>query len=347
MRRVIIYIVGVVSLLMVACSSDVTDIDVKGGTAENIYLSAGIETNTSSRVPYELLAPTTDNPLNVNVWATTVRYYYPHEDGVDGSGADGRVALHADAKFQNSTPQLLSKAVYSKENSIPVYFVAFHPQGEWSVNDSKNIASYTFNGSQDVMFASEVSGVYDTDYENSPLLYFRHLNTWLKLEIQAESEEVSIALGELKSITIRSKSKVDVDLRTDFNITTHLTYSEDKNLNFFKPGTNEVFPSTPALIPYSQKEEVGYVLCAPVDASDYDKYGERTTEYVIDIVTANRTLMTVNVDLKSAADTWYDLNTRAKQFTIFLKFNIGNDITVATTINEWKNGGIGSAILDE
>ena len=358
MRNALQYIFLSLLALFVSCSDNGFEHD-NGIVDENskIYLRAATENNSVvvGRAPYELENPTTTNPLYATVWASTVRYKYPNSHNIaggviaDGSGTDGSVALHANARFQSSNPQLLSAAIYNQENTIPVYFVAFHPQAGWLTNAANNSAIFNFDGSQDVMFASEVQGEYATDYDQSPQLLFKHLLTWIKLEVSAESEEVAIAWGKIKNITIRSKCRVEIDLSKAFSINNCVAFSDDAQLNFYAKDTDDDFPgTTPIILPHGALTEVAYVICSPVQATAVDPiFGERTTEYVITVETENRPKTVINVDLKDGVTSWLNESTMGKQFTVALKFKMGNAITVATTIDDWKTAGIGDAVLNE
>lgn len=355
MRFSILYITAGLVALFAACSNEsvepMSNIDEKS----KIYLRAAtsVDGYSESRIPYELENPTTDVPLNAEVWATTTRRVYANEhkeDGsviADGSGPDGKVARHATARFQSSNPQLLNAAIYNKDALIPVYFVAFHPHDNWQSNAANNIATYNFSGYQDVMFADERSGVYATDYSQSPQLLFKHLLTWFKIEIRAENEEVAIAWGDIKSITIKSKSSVSIDLSKVYSVNECVDFTNETSLNFYHTGTDDVYPgTTPLPIPYTGFTEVAYTMCAPVMATT-DDLGDRTTEYVITIETTNRPNVTVNVDLKDGADSWFGGSTMGRMFTLKLNFKMGNTITVAATAQRWKTAGIGNIIIDE
>ena len=156
-----------------------------------IYLRAFLSEIYQTKTPYGGTAPTMDNPLNVDVWASTTDRF----TNENKNGADGTVAIHTQGYFQSGDPQLLSQAIYPvpEEGQIPspVNFVAMHPQSTqnkaWTTPELENegsgsTASYTFSGCEDLMFAPKVSGAYNLDEQGpiptgSPVLEFKHLLT--------------------------------------------------------------------------------------------------------------------------------------------------------------------------
>lgn len=365
---------------LAACNDAGLDTDAPAGRP--IYLRADVDEAPQTRSPYMPLDkddnmldhPTGDYPLLTDVWGSTTPYVFKEETDAsgkpyDGSGADGKVAIHTDAKFQSGNPQLLRSAIYNESTKPTVYFVAFAPMssaGEaWTTTDGTS-ASYTFNGNDDVLFAPQVQGTYAQDFSNSPLLHFRHLLTWIRIEIKAESEAVSNSWGLLKDIKITSKNKVDVNLKanaydadgeyvfSDENI----VFSGETDMNLYQTEeeevyegsgvqmktvfTDKVFPVKEELVPYKALKEVAYVLCSPVTATEttvVDGKDVASAEYTLKIVTEKRNV-NIPIDLHSAAGQPYIGSTRCKQFTILLNFKMGNTVYVATSVSDWKAGGI-------
>ncbi len=316
-------------LLLCLCSCAGHVVPEQADDGSRIWLSAAVETSEATRSPYmpekasdgDSYHPASDNVLSADVWGSTIGYLFKHEidpedgDPYDGNGKDGsddtKVAIHTSASFRSGDPQLLSAAIYGKDGDTapPVYFVAFHPNG-WTTPDGESegeVATYTFDGNDDVMFAPQVSGHYANDYNDSPELYFRHLLTWLRIEMKAENETVSDSWGPLKSITIRSQNTVTVDLTSDaynngeykFEIEgtgkynfDDITFSGETDMNFYqideedvfegnvmtvrKVFTDKVFPGSRDTLmipgPYVATEDVDpvetYVMCAPVNATE-------------------------------------------------------------------------------
>ena len=349
-----------------------------------IYVAASVGGSTMTKAPYMPMdnkghmveTPSPEHPLKTDVWGSTTSYIFTEEfydqektRPWDGSDESGKVAIHTDATFQSGDPQLLRAAIYNKNTKPTVYFVAFSPisQGaeKWVASDDGKSASFVFSGNDDVMFAPQVQGTYATDYSKSPVLSYRHLLTWLRVEMQAESKEVSDSWGAIKSMTIRSNSNVKIDLQKEaynndgtYNFE-NAVFSEETDLNFYKTieeesydgaqvtmkkkFTDEVF--TDIKVPYLKKEELAYVLCAPVVGTDKKVVdGEEidAEEYVITISTDKRNVA-IPVDLRhmvSGVVQPFLGSTRCMQFTLSLNFKMGNTIYLTSSVQDWKVGGL-------
>lgn len=307
-----------------------------------IYLSADTGTVKS---PYTNETPSENSPLNALVCVSTDDFLFP-SDGKDGT-EDGTIGKHIQAQFQSGTSQLINGAYYNRSFPKDVFFTAFHPQSGWTFTDNTS-ASLTFNGSQDVMFAPQVSGKYGND--TPPTLEFHHLLTWLKLEISAESDAVATAWGPLKSITIESSDNVSIDLSKTFSANDVKFSSETVAMNFHKTGSDDLFPDIEdGYTMTTDVKEVGYVMCEPVQAVVKDQYASGTVripEYKITIVSQYRNV-TIDVDLMDGAESYFAENTMGHQFTLSLKFKMGNTIAVSTGITDWQTGGIGIGKIKE
>lgn len=349
-----------------------------------VYIAASVGGSTMTKAPYMPMdnqghmveTPSPEHPLKTDVWGSTFPYIFKEEfydqektRPWDGSDESGKVAIHTDATFQSGDPQLLRAAIYNKNTKPTVYFVAFSPisQGaeKWVASEDGKSASFVFSGNDDVMFAPQVQGTYATDYSKSPVLSYSHLLTWLRVEMQAESKEVSDSWGAIKSMTIRSNRNVKIDLQKEaynndgtYNFE-NVVFSEETDLNFYKTieeesydgaqvtmkkkFTDEVF--TDIKVPYLKKEELAYVLCAPVVGTDKKVVdGEEidAEEYVITISTDKRNVA-IPVDLRhmvSGVVQPFLGSTRCMQFTLSLNFKMGNTIYLTSSVQDWKVGGL-------
>lgn len=349
-----------------------------------VYIAASVGGDSMTKAPYMpknnqghmVETPSPEHPLKTDVWGSTTSYIFTEEfydqektRPWDGSDESGKVAIHTDATFQSGDPQLLRAAIYNKNTKPTVYFVAFSPisQGaeKWVASEDGKSASFVFSGNDDVMFAPQVQGTYATDYSKSPVLSYSHLLTWLRVEMQAESKEVSDSWGAIKSMTIRSNSNVKIDLQKEaynndgtYNFE-NVVFSEETDLNLYKTieeesydgaqvtmkkkFTDEVF--TDIKVPYLKKEELAYVLCAPVVGTDKKVVdGEEidAEEYVVTISTDKRNVA-IPVDLRhmvSGVVQPFLGSTRSMQFTLSLNFKMGNTIYLTSSVQDWKVGGL-------
>ncbi len=360
------YAICGISIFLFSCREEEADICMD--SAQRIYLRATVEnTILMSRAPFSLLAPNEDNLLKAAVWASTTSYKFEHVEGADGSdGSGGMVALHTKANFSNGTEQLLNDAVYPKnDGSTKVYFVGMHPQEGWSTpNDDMagKTAIKTFNGSEDVMFAPQIYGKYNENVVEWPIFKFKHLLTWLRVKVKADDETVSEVWGGLKSLKVKGSNgnTVTIDLSKEYSpdykpgaAANCVTFSSggDVTLNFYKTGTDDVFPNStaPSPIPYDEYKEVAYVLCAPVIASERDVTQEpddvKTNEYTLIVETEQRTVE-VPVDLMENESTYFEGSTMNHQFILNLNFKMGDNIILTQLVKDWETGGISNGVLN-
>ncbi len=385
MKHAAFYTICGLGLLLAACQKEAADDPVP--SAERIYLRATVASRTTTRAPYYITAPRRENPLIADVWASSTPQLFKHEENKNGQDGSGEVALHTKAKFTNGTGQLLYDAVYPKQDETDpdagwVYFVGLHPTG-WTTpaeaDQAGKKATRTFKGCEDVMFAPQVKGKYAENVQEAdwPVFIFHHLLTLLKVSIKAESEPVSEAWGKLKSLKIKSKNTVTVDLthvkQTDPSapdydpsapeIKAEFPDAPDgvlAELDFYKTDTDQVFvnadePKTWWTLPYEKTAPVAYVLCAPVDATymvDSDGDGtvdQKTTEYTLLVETEHRKVeVPVDLMVKVVDGTkyYYEGSTMNRLFIINLTFKMGNNIAVSAAVTDWATGGLGSGDLN-
>lgn len=351
---------AVCAALLPSCEEEMT---ADADTDRRIYLRATVEgATTTTRAPYILTTPNRDNPLEVAVWASTTQSLFANRD--DANGKNGEVAIHTSANFTNGSEQLLDEAVYPKTTggtTRKVYFVGLHPKTGWetTTGDTTAVHSTAIDGKTDVMFAPQISGEYsgNTSGDKWPTFEFHHLLTWLRIQMVAESEEVRTAWGPVTDLTIKSKTKVSVNLKGTTALANAATFLGDEtDLHFYHKDTDDEFPKGGYYklnAPYGngniydEVDEVAYVLCAPVEATATDpETGNATMEYTLTVTTEKRTV-TVDVDLMNGADTHFSGSTRNHQFVLLLKFKMGDNISVIAHPVDWQTGGLGSGELEE
>lgn len=390
MKRDFLHIIlgGLLASVMTACQQDVPNVEQTDEDASHIYLSAGIGNSESTRAPYyptdgngePLHAPTLEHPLNVSVWASTEDGVYPNEDK---NGTNGTVAIHTDAHFQSGDPQLLGEAIYPKAQveggtSKTVYFVGLHPFSDsWTAtNDSKD-AQFTFSGNEDVMFAPQISGTYNTAFDESPQFHFYHLLTWLRISMVAylgedeensttltedekklKREKVSNAWGKITELTLKSQKNIitisNLGEATSEDYTSHVTFApESSNVPFslYYTGTDDVFPGTNEYAIPVNKTDAAYVMCAPVIGEEKDEYENHVPEYTLHIKTQHRE-MDIPLDLKGDNRNLFTGSTMGRVFNILLRFKMGDVISVSTEISvggdaDWFTHGTGTGDLTE
>lgn len=346
MRKTTTYIAAL--LCICGCISKNDDIPTDAGSL--VYISVETETAAEVKSPYMQEAPTSGNPLNALILATTATDGTYADNDLSGTQPGGNVAEHVTARFQGSSSQLINGVYYNATDRQKINFVALHPQNGWSIADPYKTASLTFDGSQDVMFAPKTTGGYDNTPR--PSLDFKHLLTLLKVSFKAESEAVAAAWGPIKEMTITSKDGIAIDLSRAFDASC-VTFSEtgDGRLPFYAKGTDNVFPDIDGyVLPYETMTEAAYVMCEPVTALVTDPMEPddivRVPEYIISIVSQHRTI-TLDIDLMENASKYYEGSTMGYMFNLNLTFLMGNTVAVSANINDWQTGGIGMGTVTE
>ncbi len=343
-RRIII--IAIISLLFNACQKT----QIGDDKHSQVYLSASVQEEPMTRAPYYSTEPSAGSPLEAAIWASTTRYIYPA--GGSNGRTDGTVAVHTTARFQSAREQLIAGIYYNQDHITPVYFVGLHPASGWISNAENTVASFTFDGRQDVMFAPETTGQYPENGQKTvPALHFNHLLSQIRLSIQAESDAIAVAWGKINSIKLIDPNG-DSNSRANINLNnggvTFDTPSIDA-YNFYSISSDAIFPGPQAYELKTEEEELAYVLCAPVTATEKDQYSisvVRTSEYIIRLECEYRQI-DIPLDLMSAEETYYAGSTKGKQFNIRLMFKAGDTITVSAKITDWETGGIGIGKIEE
>ena len=365
-----LYTISLVSALCLTGCSDETDF-ANNECYGRIYLSATTEKSAETRAPYEYTVPNnTDGVLNASVWASTNANAFLNK-GWNGKteDAEGEVAIYTSVSFDSGNPKLLNQAVYPQDGK-PVSFIGLHPLSGWGSKDAGTCATYSFNGSQDLMFAPRIQGKYADPNDSGivfdvPVLHFKHLLTWLKINIMAENKEAADAWGKILDMKITSKNNLTVRLdyddkdngETGYVYEEHVVYGtegdeSDENygkLPLYYNGGDNVFPGVGGYTMDSditKPTKIAYVLCSPVQGVEKDVIdGVDVTvpEYTLHIATEHRNV-SLPVDLKTNSDTYFTGHSRAKCFTINLTFKMGNTIILSAELDElddWKLGGSG------
>ena len=345
MKKTTIYITAL--LFTCGCISKNDDITTDAGSL--VYMSIETETASEVKSPYLQTAPTSGNPLNALILATTATDGTYADNNLSGTQTGGEVAEHVTARFQGSSSQLISGVYYNAASKDTINFAALHPQSGWSVADPYKSASLTFDGSQDVMFAPNTTGGYDNSPK--PVLTFKHLLTLLRISFRAESEAVAAAWGPIKEMTITSRDGITIDLSRTFEASC-VEFSEngDGRLPFYAKGTDTVFPDIDGYtLPYGAMTEEAYVMCEPVTALEKDLLEldiVRVPEYTISIVSQHRTI-SLEIDLMENASKYFEGSTMGYMFKLNLTFQMGNIIAVSASIDDWQTGGIGVGNVTE
>jgi hypothetical protein len=343
MKRLFILALNLI-FAITGCSSiqsDITDEKSK------VYLAASTEQTTETKAPYLATDPK-DAPLTVLILASTTENSFPNtgKDGTDSH--NGVINKHIEANFQNSQQQLINGIYYNRNHSSDIAnFVGLYPSTGWTGKDTYTIVTREFDGKTDLMYAPATKGQYGNQLK--PKLIFKHLLTYLKIELSAENEGAISAWGAIESMTINCRNTLNLDITTG-QVSYPGTPSECEFYNKFDDS-----PFVSSNKPYTltvEAKEAAYILCAPVDAIVKEQYEpfNRIPEYTITLSTTYRKNIVLDIDLKTAEGeldaAYFNKNTAGYMFTIGLKFKMGNNIAISTSITDWTTGGIGTGEVE-
>lgn len=333
-----------------------------------VYLGANILEQEETRAPYMDTAPSGNNPLEVAVWASTVSGNYPE------SADSPAIAAHTEARFANNDMQLLNGVLYPAPaqggTATPIYFVSLYPQEGWSnPTGDYSKAQFKFNGSQDVMFASEVSGYYDI--QTRPTLSFKHLLTLFNVKIGMDPLELKTgvtieyireAWGKIQNIYIKRVDQSTADFLTEHveDVIIDLKSSDAEfetsvqpaslGTWFYKVGENNQFPGVTEYEITENVTHVAYTMCAPTYATEkFEDTNTATPEYVLTIVTKkgedSREIEIVLDLMGNEPASLYSGSTSGKQFDITLYFKKSKTIRHTVEVTSWETGGYGHGNL--
>lgn len=341
-----------------ACQDDL--LETPSSKGEEIMLSVAIDPVADTRTPYTYVgtAPTSDNPLDALIWASTTSCDFPYNASSPHTGGeDSQVGFHTTVNFQSGNNQLMRDGVEYPNDHSNVYFIGLYPNNIWPGDDHEGghntSIRCTYTGKDDVMFAPQVSGKSNAGGypPNHPTLNFYHLLTLLRIEVKAKNADVISSWGNLTEITLTGQqTSLTVDLSSVPDVSSPVLATRQaavagkvtftgasSNLSFYEYNSNTAFTGrTKALTTGFQ--EVAYVLCQPVSATEGTDVA-RTNEYILTLNTANRSGVTVNVDLKTALNTYFAGSTMGHEFVIQLTFAEGGYISVKAMVEPWGEGG--------
>lgn len=195
MKYLPVHIITILLFLLTACSEDpIDEAPVKNEIKFNtgVVLTREIINSDPNHIPQQEM-----NGIQV------IR-------GTDGSTLQGfitsTIASTASVNAGNGTMTLSTRQYFDEYNN-DAHFMAFYPQPD-SYQAGK--ASWTINGTQDIMVANPVTGSYQG--ARNVTFEFEHCLAQVILKLVAENDEVADLYGNLLS------AKINVDTRLDLNI---------------------------------------------------------------------------------------------------------------------------------
>ncbi|MBR5298339.1 MAG: hypothetical protein IKU29_10805, partial [Parabacteroides sp.] len=218
MKRLYLIYIGIVGCLCFSACSKNEDsfLDERMG---NISLSAVVDelkivTKTLNDNAYTGSVPSPDKNLEAAVWFSLESGCYPEslsDDETDETkialSAETNLPIHGVINFQSGTATFpeSNDGLEPKYpvNNQPVYCVGLYPHEGWTVDESATKATHAITGTEDLMFAPEISGSWNQHFE---IQRYRHLLTWLKICVCTTTPEAGKYWGKLKNITLKEMS---------------------------------------------------------------------------------------------------------------------------------------------
>ena len=352
MTRKIIYI-ALISLLAACDRFEATNdyhIGLKAGVGE----IGTVSKSTAIADPYEGTTPTSGKPLAAEVWFSRSATSFPDsiEDDATNLPSHTTMTFNSEAatyayfdKNGNKSSEPGEEIKYPTD-ATNVYCVGFHPVTDkvhptdgWSTTDGFHV-SHPINGSEDLMFADVISGTWDSHFQPQE---YKHLLTWIKVNVCAMTMETAKQWGKVTKITISSKSSVNIDLSKAKGHSEKITYGgDDQTLVIYDDPTGTDLSLT--------SQVLGSVFCSPMTISvpvvgnDGQQTGENKTlaGYTVSITTKpeGSTEITTTIKVGLSDLDYNDVrdpgSTVGKLYILSLYFNPFNIIEGTCTLNYWN-----------
>lgn len=224
--------------------------------------------------------------------------------------------------------ELLQYPIAEGSAAPNVYCVGFYPSTGWGELTETPVtsAAHTINGSEDLMFAEQISGSYS---ENFPRQTYGHVLTWVKINMSATSLKAANVWGAVESLKIESpKDGVMITFPTAEGQSSTIEYTgSPKTFMVALPDDDKGLKIT--------TRTFGQVFCAPPAKDSEDRFG-----YTIKVKTANLPEKEVFVVLKKEDNITLIENAEyaiGKLFVINLRFNDIAIVEGVCTLKQWDD----------
>lgn len=320
------YFCAAVALSLLASCSDGPDEAITDSAGNRVQLSANVEGMTvSTRTviaanPYVLTAPTAESPLPVALWFSTTSGTY----AVTHTEYDNTVT------FKNTLLTFPDKDVTYPDADAPIYCVGLYPRTGWSRASINTVASHAIDGTEDLMFAPQISGSLSSKFNSTDAdkhLQFGHVLTWLRVVFNASSHDAIAMWGNVIKVEILNPHKtVDINLSTGA-----LEYNgESEYLATYYDATGMPLQTT--------LQTAGSVFCAPPDA-DGDSHFSYTVRVTMKEPSGTKVTREVSCTLRDTEYNWISnkADVIGKEYVLTLIFNPIATIDGICTLENWKD----------
>lgn len=220
-----------------------------------------------------------------------------------------------------------------------VYCVGLYPADDtaddsinkWTFSDDGTKAYFPITGTNDIMFAPQISGNWIVPFENQQ---YNHLLTWLKFEICASDVKSAQFWGKIQSISvINPHNQIEVTLGTGTVDFKDYDYAGQNN------HTKYVYNDVNGVELSITSTYIGQLLCAP----DTESGATDPVKYRIRVVTEERPEgVELDVTLKDNNGNPITDYTRTmcKQYIVMLYFNPFAEIDAQCSLVPWNEQNV-------
>ena len=345
---------------MLSSCSDITD-SVTDAADEEYAITlmasvSGMERMSSrAATTYQDTIPSYSNPLPTDVWLTTQRGVYTHDDeeyvtsthpGTDTYHYHHTMTYTSGQLTFLSASAMRNLLLYPVNKNTPTYIVGFYPQGKFQLVGTAADADYgktataSFDGKTDLMFAPEVHGSRKTE-EKIARQDYKHILTWLKICARADNEDARAYWESITGIKLKNTANsVVVDLSTTDISELHPEFSGSIDMDFDRSAGSGPFTTDSPYALTTYITEIADILCAPVIINNPSADDAGATEYQLEIATKGGGTKTIDIqftkdyDNNDIADGHY---TASELYVISLAFGQSPVINASVTLLNWDN----------
>lgn len=331
----LIYAMVIGCMLFSSCSESddlFSDMSKKDISLTAVVDEVKVITRSAQDGAYTGTVPSVINNLEAAVWFSLKPGCYPAtlpDDWTDEEktlSAETNLPVHGEINFQSGTatfPNSDSDATKPKYPTTgdPVYCVGFYPKNGWTTTDGEyNKATHAINGKDDLMFAPEIIGTWNTHFRTQR---YRHLLTWLKVCVCITTPEAASYWGKLKQIYLQGMPEsLTIDLtkpEQGFSMQNAVSFSENtSNIRLLELDAERELKIT--------TQEVASVFCRPASS------------YTLVIECENGKTKEISIDLSALNENEKDLLNypAGLQYVLILYFHPYNVVDGVCTLNAWN-----------
>ena len=235
--------------------------------------------------------------------------------------AESNVPIHTVIKFKSgvaASPDTVETARPRYPTEGSVYCVGFIPSVGWNTEAGDSTVTRKVLGTEDLMFAPQIEGSWNSHF---PTQRFRHLLTWLKINVCATTAEAGNYWGKLKKITLfKVPTQLTINLNRNegdnFNLRNAVAFSDTTDVDILDTQTGVDLGVT--------IKEVTSTFCHP----------QQTYKLIIECENG----MTKDVPITLSSLTGEEISNfpSGLQYVLTLYFHPFNVVEGVCTLKEWN-----------